>query len=288
MLGIFFEGNRKELEMATGDNLPVLHRVDLGIGSLRTQRDIADWAWRIAILALVILAIFSPHSKRIQAYMEPAVPIGLALVGFLGQRSISLRSKIHASEQIASDSAIELLGDAYEIVRMSITSRSRNRLDWLTAARNIRVALQLTDQIGDQASFAITREKELIYRARFRELIYGSNLSSSDGPPEAFFADSARDYIRGYFVSSGKVDPISEASLVEIYRFCQWPAGRADVLPDNQHFTETEIRHMVRFGPRGLGRLFHKVRTLEASGADMEDSPIDDSPEEFQLPPGLS
>lgn len=160
------------------------------------------------------------------------------------------------------EAATDLLEKAYEKLAPTdgSTQPSGRRLSWLSAARLIVTAEKLAEAITEPSHQLIYRETKEYWRTRLYELIW----PSIEGLPSSFYAESPEHMI----AYSGHVrEPLSEKSLVFLYRFIRWPNNTSDPLGNELTFTEEEIEQMRTFGPRGLGNLFAEVSRLRRPGA---------------------
>lgn len=254
------------MTMATRDRKK--HSVKTGLGALRVSERITGLVWFLIILGTPAGLIWVGSNEAIKGYIAPGVSISLAIASVATQRWAAVKSKIASSEAILSEATLELLNDAVSRVSHSISTGQRDRLEWLTAAREIATARELAKDVEDPTRRAVLEEKELLLRLKMSQIfIPREGEKEFRGQPMKFYADSARDYI-SYTTSSVKRAPIDEASLVEVYRFAHWPKGRRDILPTTHIFTNDEIEEMTISGPRELGKLIQEKRRLMSYIAD--------------------
>jgi hypothetical protein len=243
--------------------------VNLRIQPLRRARFLSEVSIPFLIFLAAGTAVWVSGNPQHVAVAGLAIALVAALISYFTQGTVSLRSKISESENLAVNGALELLEEAVQKLSHSVEQGRRSRIDWLTAARNIRITKQLVEQVQDPARKALALERELLYRQRIRNILSPLETGDLDGLPECFFADSPSDYL-SFICSKGKLDPIAESALVEIYRFAQWPDGVKDVLEDDLEFSEPEIDRMVSFGPRCLGRLMAEAHRLRGMRPDLK------------------
>jgi hypothetical protein len=251
--------------------------VNLRIQPLRRARLQSEASIPFLVFCAAAAAVWVSRNPQHQAVAGLGIALVAALISYFTQGTVSLRSKIGESENLAVSGALELLEEAFQAISRSVEQGRRSRIDWLTAARSIRIAKQLVEQVEDPTRKALALERQLLYRQRIRSILSPLETGDLDGLPESFFADSPNDY-RSFICSKGKLDPIAESSLVEIYRFAQWPDGFTDVLEKDLIFSEPEIDRMVSFGPRCLGRLMAEVHRLRGMRPDLE---LGQRPEDF-------
>jgi hypothetical protein len=246
---------------------PSRHEIDLGINRLGTKVRRTKLIWVVLILITAFFVTYLSVSGPINnAMIGPVVSFVVAILAFFTQLYFSLKQRLLTAEDFVMNSALELLEEGYQLIKSGINTLERSRLDWLTAARNIAVAKQMLDQIQDRTKRAVAREKEMLYRLKFRSLFFTSE-HELNGLPTTFFADETSDYL-GMILEQGKKQPIAESSLVEIYRFTRWPKGLSDPLPRNRQFTDEEIEEMRVTGPRNLGILMQEVHNRREKKED--------------------
>ncbi|CAI0971146.1 Uncharacterised protein [Serratia proteamaculans] len=155
----------------------------------------------------------------------------------------------HVSEDYYKD-AKEHLEKAFEILQPKEGDvwPPNDRYIWLTAARFLKVSERLAAKIMMTSHKDMYREERQYWRVKFRGLV-------KDFPAE-YYAESA-EKMGGW--SSRDRSPLSEPSLVVIYKFLDWEKGYVDPL-DNLTFTDDEIEHMRISTYRQLGGFLHDVR----------------------------
>ncbi|BEM40484.1 hypothetical protein SME10J_42110 [Serratia marcescens] len=155
----------------------------------------------------------------------------------------------HVSEDYYKD-AKEYLEKAFEILqpREGDDRPPNDRYIWLTAARFLKVSEKLAEKIMMTSHKDMYREERQYWRVKFRGLV-------KDFPAE-YYAESA-EKMGGW--SSRDRDPLSEASLVVIYKFIEWEKSYVDPL-ESLIFTDDEIEKMRFSTYRQLGEFLHDVR----------------------------
>ena len=159
------------------------------------------------------------------------------------------------------ENATDLLSKAYKILESSRDDHGRpknSRLNWLTAARLIRTAESIGDLLTLDSHRRILREQKEYWRGRIRDLISPTH----DGFPREYYAENAEKMM---VYGDDDQEPLSERSLVVLYRFVKWPEGLEDPLKNDGSFTDEEIEHMAHFGPKQLGRLLQEVRQIRSN-----------------------
>lgn len=239
----------------------------LGISNLR-RCQLLFAASAIIIASTPFILTYLGYGSRTSVFY----PLFGVLTAVFVQLLNSNSQRIGQSEKFAMKTSLELLEDGYSLLKEGVDSGIRNRLNWLTAARNVAASASMISEIKDKTKKAIALEKELLYRLRYKSLLWpldgeGDRLSAD------FYADSPEDY-RHFIRSVNKKDPIAIASIVAIYRFASWPAGREDPLPSDLKFTAKEVENMLFCGPRGLGELMRS--TLYPNSPELLYHEVDD------------
>lgn len=155
----------------------------------------------------------------------------------------------HVSEDYYKD-AKEHLEKAFEILQPKDggVQPPNDRYIWLTAARFLKVSERLAEKIMMTSHKDMYREERQYWRVKFRGLV-------KDFPAE-YYAESP-EKMGGW--SSRDRSPLSEPSLVVIYKFLDWEEDYIDPL-DSLTFTDDEIEHMRISTHRQLGGFLHDVR----------------------------
>ena len=190
------------------------------------------------------------------------VDLGPMLVGagvLVALISLALTARRNASEDFLESSS-QLLERAYTtLAQLDDQGRPKNsRTNWLAAARFLRAAQNLGDQITEQSHKVVFREQLEYWRAKLYELIY----PRSTGLPMDYFAEKP-EHMLGY--TDRDRPPLSVKSLAVLYRFVRWPVGFEDPIKSEPGFTDEEIERMRAFGPQGLGELLARVKELKNS-----------------------
>lgn len=224
----------------------------LGIGRLRRYQLFFAVSAAVIVSAPFILTYFGYGSRTAVFY-----PILGVMTAVFVQLLNSYSKRIGQAEEFAMKTSSELLEEGYSLLKEGVETGVRNRLHWLTAARNVSASESIVNEIQDKTKKEIALQKELLYRLRYKSLLWPTD-GDQDPLKADFFADSPKDYT-SFIRSANKKDPISIPSIVAIYRFTRWPINRDDPLPFELKFTVEEVESMLHFGPRGLGNLMKKV-----------------------------
>jgi hypothetical protein len=172
--------------------------------------------------------------------------------------SLTITSRRNASEDFL-DSAAELFQRAYDaLAQLDNLGRPKNsRLNWLAAARFLRAAENLGNQITEESHKLVYREQREYWRAKLYELIH----PTIEAFPADYYAEKPEHVAIGYPTDARA--PLSTKSLAVLYRFVRWPEGLEDPIKNEPEFSEQESEHMRSFGPRGLGELLGRVEALK-------------------------
>lgn len=231
---------------------PKINHGRLGIGRLRRYQSVFGIGAVLTVSVPFIFAYLGYGSR-----VSPFYPLLGVIAAVLVQLFNSYSQRVGQAEEFAMRGSAELLEEGYVLLKDGVESGKGNRLSWLTAARNIIASAGMIGEIQDQTKKAIALEKEMLYRLRYKALLWPLD-DDGERLPADFYAESSEDY-RSFIRSATKRDPIAIASIVEIYRFASWPPGRKDPLPLDQKFTKKEVENMIFFGPRALGELMRKA-----------------------------
>lgn len=169
--------------------------------------------------------------------------------------SFTYNIRRHTSEDYFKE-AKEQLAKAYDIIHTENPSEiTRDRLKWLTTARILNSSHILSSRIMMKSHKDLYSEEKQYWRIKFRELI-------GDFPHD-FFDDTYE-----HFLGSGYADatPISDSSMIVLYRFMRWDDSYKDPLLLDKYIklSEMEMRDMSVLGPSNLYEyLTKKDRVIE-------------------------
>jgi hypothetical protein len=157
----------------------------------------------------------------------------------------------HISEDYFKD-AKEHLKKAYDALspKDGETKPPNNRLTWLTAARFLKTAEKLSNKIIMASHKDMYREERQYWRMKFLEIVKDF--------PENYYAESPEKMLI-WGVADRR--PLSESSLVVVYKFIEWSDDYIDPL-EKVTFTDTEIHDMRHGSSVNLGTFLAKVREL--------------------------
>lgn len=154
-------------------------------------------------------------------------------------RTLAFNQSSFASNQLrlASEdylnNAIDLLSKSYELVS-GVDNRnypSKDRLNWLSAARLIKSSENISNLITEKSHILIWEEYKEYWRAKFSDIIRSEN----------FYAEYPIDMI--VLPQEGR-QPVSEKSLAIVYRFSRWNPDRPNPIENELEFTDEEINQM--------------------------------------------
>jgi hypothetical protein len=205
--------------------------------------------------SIVSQLIWSPEPFNLGKELTPLI---IAIGIFVALNTLESNHRREASKEYL-ENATDFLSKAYKNLEEYKDESNRpinSRLNWLTAARLVCAAKNIGALLTEDSHQRIWIERKQYWRGRFRDLI----APTIEGLPKAYYAETAKLIAIGY--GDDDRPPLSEKSLVELYRFIKWPEKIQYPL-ENNVFTEDEIEEMCLSGPRGLGQLFKEVRRIE-------------------------
>ncbi len=182
----------------------------------------------------------------------------LAFASFLGllaslseHRDRAAREEERKDAEVHLQSATSALERAYNSIMAGgegVTPNS-DRLAWLTSARLILMAEDISSRIGVESIREMYLAEEEYWRRRFYEVFDPAGFDSPLNDP-AFYR-RGEERVRGYF--------IDERSIKVIFRFCDWPEGREDPIDSIARFTDAELERMT-LGRRGAAEFIRAKR----------------------------
>ena len=143
-----------------------------------------------------------------------------------------------------------------------------DRRHWLNFARGVSTAQKLSQAIEDDSL------KEIWIRTEhyWRERVYDVLSPQFDSFPAEYYGHVApNEQGKNVGAEPGDRLPISEPSLVFVYRWIKWPSNLEDDLDRKTRFRDDELEEMELFGPRGLARF---IRVLRPVAADTVPAPV--------------
>lgn len=134
------------------------------------------------------------------------------------------------------DHAVKSLERAYGVISGGDQSAGpvRDRLAWLTCARLLLSAKEVSAQISNQSKGlkALFAGEEEHWKFRFHELFHG--VSPAVGRDSAFFSSPTNPQLEG----------IEERSIRVVFDFVTWPEGKEDAIARVPRYTREEVRSM--------------------------------------------
>ncbi|WP_439069709.1 hypothetical protein ACSJL3_005003 [Serratia nevei] len=157
----------------------------------------------------------------------------------------------HVSEDYYKD-AKEYLEKAFEMLqpKEGDIKPPNDRYIWLTAARFLKVSERMAGKIMMTSHKDMYREERQFWRVKFSGLV-------KDFPAEYYAESPEKMRVWG----SRDRDPLSESSLVVIYKFIEWEKNYVDPLKSLK-FTDDEIDKMRFSTYRQLGEFLQDVRAF--------------------------
>lgn len=221
-----------------GPTLFILGAIAVHMGAFGRSGDLIDLLVAIGTLGAVAVALWESLSQRADAasrvYFEEA------------RRSL----------EIAIDTFLSKTDDAGRPLN--------DRLHWLNFARGLNTALALGRKIRSRELSEIWSETAHQYRSKLYDVL----KPVGDSIPAGYYGYIDNELMHKNIVQN--LDdwmPLSEASLVTVYRWLKWPKERADPIDRDLEFAPEEIERMTLFGPKGLGEYLTKMRAFSAEQA---------------------
>lgn len=138
-----------------------------------------------------------------------------------------------------------------------------DRRHWLNFSRGLDASRSLAAGIKTSELKRIWIETEHYWRER----VYDALSPQWDSFPADYYGYTApAEIIKNFAQGKDERVPLSEPSLVMVYRWIKWPENRPDSLDRKSKFSDEEISAMETFGPRGLARYISILRNPTAHG----------------------
>jgi len=184
------------------------------------------------------------------------LPDWLVAIGTLGAVWVALwqvfAQRAESTSRTYYDQAATALRSAVEDFSGEVLANGRpvnKRRHWLNFARGIGTAQELAARIRTNDLRDIWSRTEHYWRERVYDLLD----PMWDSYPVDYYGYSApADLHKNFAFSPGDREPLSEPSLVVVYKWIDWPKGYQDSLDKALKFADAEITKMESFGPRGL------------------------------------
>ena len=213
-------------------------------------------------------------------YLLQKGPAWLAAIGTTSAVAVALwqnrGQRKESASRIYFEKAETALRTAVEDFLSKTTPEGRplnDRRHWLNFARAIGTVQELANKIETAELKDIWKRTEHYWRER----TYDALSPQWDSFPVDYYGYSApEEQHKNIAQSPQERAPLSEASLVAVYGWAQWPKGYRDPLDREMQFTDEQIENMDTFGPRGLAEYIKILRNLlkprECSGTTDHDT----------------
>jgi hypothetical protein len=211
---------------------------DGGLANIRLpSKEWADWLTALGTCGAVIVALWQLRGSRDEAisqrYFERAELMLRTIVN-------DFLSKTDTEGRPAND-----------------------RRHWLNFARGLDAARSLATGIRTPELKRIWAETEHYWRERS----YDALSPQWDSFPAEYYGYTVpAEIFKNFAQGKDERAPLSEPSLVLVYRWIKWPEDRVDSLDRKSRFTDDEITAMETFGPRGLAKYISILRDPKAHG----------------------
>ncbi|EJY0884976.1 hypothetical protein OE987_003618 [Vibrio cholerae] len=151
--------------------------------------------------------------------------------------------------RLRSDDILKEVGQMYERSYETLSDSKNNgipqndRMLWLTAARLLLSAQDLSLNLTEPSHKIIHKEIEAFWKWKFYLLI----SSDKNNFPEDYFSEGLSHYIAH---SKGKNEPIAVSSLIVLYKFFQWTGDDVDRLDKYRSIPEAEVKKLRGVPPQ--------------------------------------
>ena len=196
----------------------------------------------VFIVCFLMLALKSGVDNNFSAYIA-------IIASTIAVTTLTYNARRHISEDYTKD-AKEYFKRAYEILTPETQDAlpPDTRMAWLTAARNLKIAERLGNQIIMSSHKEIFIEERQFWRIKFGGII--KNF------PSEYYAESAEKFIIN---GPGDKEPLSEYSLYVIHKFIEWDDEYKDSLDDTR-FSEADKMRLLR---RGYSNLYNLLLAVD-------------------------
>jgi len=134
-----------------------------------------------------------------------------------------------------------------------------DRRHWLNFARGVGTAQAIAAKIQLAEFRELWKRTEHYWRERTFDLL---RPTWDSFPAEYYGYVAEAEQHKNIAQSPDERAPLSEASLVFVYHWVNWPKDHPDVLDRGMKFTDEEVSKMETFGPRGLAEYIKILRNL--------------------------
>ncbi|MDB6103844.1 MAG: hypothetical protein JWO52_3843 [Gammaproteobacteria bacterium] len=245
-----------------------LAQLVVSLGSVLTVLLVLGW---VALLAY--WALRAPHAASAAAAEFPSKDLSawLTALGTCGAVFVALWQLRGAREEAASQRYFERAELMLRTVVSDFISRTdvegrpvNDRRHWLNFARGLNTAASLAAGIRTPELKRIWIETEHYWRERVYDVLQ-PQLESF--PADYYGYTKPDEIVKNFAQGKGERAPLSEPSLVFVYRWIKWPKDRSDNLDRQSKFSDDEVDEMELFGPRGLAKFIRIQRDPKAHEA---------------------
>jgi hypothetical protein len=136
-----------------------------------------------------------------------------------------------------------------------------DRRHWLNFARALKSAQELAAKMQIRELKEIWSQTENYWRGRVYDML---NPLWASLPADYYGYTLEAERHKNIAQAPGERAPLSEPSLVAVYRWIEWPKELPDNLDRNTRFSDEEIDKMESFGPRGLAEFLRIQRAMRS------------------------
>ena len=194
----------------------------------------------IFLVAQIIARLFSETSFLSQAEMTPTVIIAGVLTALITLIINQFHKDLERLHKVSGEylkHATSILSKAYE----NFSSKDpdyelplNSRINWLTAARLIKTAEDISHLITEDTHQRIWEDEKEYWRGKFRDQINprGDKIPGDRIPEKYYTGGSNRIFDFG---KNGE-EPLSEKSIAVLWRFIQWSDEAEDPIKNEPKF----------------------------------------------------
>jgi hypothetical protein len=205
--------------------------------------------WGLAFL------IASTSKIALSDYIQLAIFVFIAGTMFVGIWTHRRNEEFRRSETFLSN-AVELINRARSVLTTKDGELTNNRVCWVTAARLLTRALQISAQISNDAHQKIFEAEHDYHRHDFGNLF----MPNGQQLPASFFVGASNISLSlgnvihsastsGNEISAGWIPP---RVIAVVYRFFQYPEGYEDPLNTSEELTRLEKNRLWLFKHHGV------------------------------------
>ncbi|WP_237360842.1 hypothetical protein [Vibrio marisflavi] len=224
--------------------------------------------YRLSIAATIVLFALVIFLYSIEFYVQGIWGLNLAKYSAVSVLlGASTAIMVWLSNQVRQNSE-DLLKESklyYEksYITLNVTNKDglpkNERMRWLTAARLLKVAEKLGNQIPIKSHKMLHIEDQEYWRQKFHDLL----LPNKQGPAKKYFAEDIKLL---FSYTRRDPEPLDLQSILVIFEFVEWNESRLDPIPSISIPSDEKIRKMKTFGPVGLGQLLEAYKKYKTEG----------------------